>query len=195
MRGTPYIYNGDELAMTNAGFQKISDYRDMPTLNEYQFQINHGGDINQFMKRIQFESRDNARTPFQWDASVNAGFTTGNPWIQVNSNYKMINKANQEKDQRSVLNYFRKTTALRHNNPALIYGKYTLLDRSNPDIFAYTRELDGKKFLVLLNFSNHFAKPKIDLDLSKAKILLANYPTPSHNGRLAPYESIVYQMK
>ncbi len=195
MRGTPYIYNGDELAMTNAGFQKISDYRDMSTLNEYQYQLNHGGDINQFMKRIQFECRDNSRTPFQWDASNNAGFSTGNSWIQVNPNYQMINRAEQEKDQQSVLNYFRKITALRHKNPALIYGKYSILDRSNPAIFAYTRELDDKKFLVLLNFSNKVAKSNINLDVSKAKILLANYPIPSKNGSLAPYESIVYQLK
>jgi oligo-1,6-glucosidase len=195
MRGTPYIYNGDELAMTNAGFQKITDYRDMPTLNEYQFQLNHGGDINQFMKRIQFESRDNGRTPFQWDTSLNAGFSSGNPWIQVNNNYKSLNRAAQENDPHSVLNYFRKATALRHKYPALIYGKYTLLDKLNPDIYAYTRELDGNKFLVLLNFSNHQAKPNLELDMSKAKILLANYSKPTMNGSLAAYESIVYQLK
>jgi oligo-1,6-glucosidase len=195
MRGTPYIYNGDELAMTNAGFQKISEYRDMPTLNEYQYQINQGGDINQFMKRIQFECRDNARTPFQWDASLNAGFTTGTPWIQVNSNYKTINRAEQENEEASVLNYFRKTTALRKNNPALIYGKYTLLDKSNPDVYAYTRELDGKKFLVLLNFSSRQATTNLGMDISSSKVLLANYPKPSKRGCLAPYESIVYQLK
>jgi oligo-1,6-glucosidase len=195
MRGTPYIYNGDELAMTNAGFQKITDYRDMPTLNEYQFQLNHGGDINQFMKRIQFESRDNGRTPFQWDTSLNAGFSSGNPWIQVNNNYKTLNRAAQENDPHSVLNYFRKATALRHNYPALIYGKYTVLDKLNPDVYAYTRELDGNKFLVLLNFSNHLAKTNLGLDISKAKILLANYSKPTKNGSLDAYESIVFQLK
>jgi oligo-1,6-glucosidase len=195
MRGTPYIYNGDELAMTNAGFQNISDYRDMPTLNEYQYQINHGGNMDQFMKRIQFESRDNARTPFQWDDTFNAGFSTGTPWIQVNANYKIINKAAQETDPQSVLNYFRKLTALRHQNPALVYGKYQLLDKSNPDVFAYTRELDGKKFLVLLNFSKHQAKLNISMDLSNAKTVLTNYPKQSINGSLAPYESIVYKLK
>lgn len=195
MRGTPYIYNGDELAMTNAGFQKISDYRDMPTLNEYQYQLNHGGDMDKFMQRIQFESRDNARTPFQWDATTNAGFSVGKPWIQVNSNYTAINRAAQEKDGTSVLNYFRKITALRNNNPVLVYGKYTLLDKSNPAIYAYTRELDGKKILVLLNFSKNIAQANTGIDLSKAKLLLANYQNPSIGGKLAPYEALVYQLK
>lgn len=192
MRGTPYIYNGDELAMTNAGFQKISDYMDMPTLNEYQYQINHGGDMNLFMKKIQFECRDNARTPFQWDASKNAGFSTGTPWIQVNSNYKTINKAAQENDPNSVLNYFRKATALRKQYPVLVYGKYHLLDKSNPDVFAYTREFEGKKILVLLNFSSHSSKTNINLDIKNAKLLLNNYSKPSIDGSLAPYESVVY---
>jgi len=194
MRGTPFIYNGDELGMTNAGFEKITDYRDMSTLNEYQYQLNHGGDINQFMKRIQFECRDNGRTPFQWDDSKNAGFSTGTPWIQVNTNFKYINRAEQEMNQQSVLNYFRKATDLRQKNPALIYGKYTLLDKSNPDVYAYLREFEGKKFLVLLNFSSHQAKPNLKMNFARSKVVLANYPNPSSNGVLAPYESIVYQL-
>ena len=194
MRGTPFIYNGDELGMTNAGFEKITDYRDMSTLNEYQYQLNHGGDINQFMKRIQFECRDNGRTPFQWDDSTNAGFSTGTPWIQVNTNFKYINRAEQEMNQQSVLNYFRKATDLRQKNPSLIYGKYTLLDKSNPDVYAYLREFEGKKFLVLLNFSSHQAKPNLKMNFTRSKVVLANYPNPSSNGALAPYESIVYQL-
>src|SRR5207344_1759379 len=92
------------------------------------------------------------RTPFQWDGSQNAGFSTGTPWIKVNSNYKTINEAAQDKDPNSVLNYFRKIVKLRKDNLALVYGKYTLLDKTNPDVYAYSREMDGKKLLILLNF-------------------------------------------
>jgi len=153
MRGTPYYYNGDELGMTNAGFNKIEDYRDMALLNEYQHEKNIGGDLQKFLKRKQFESRDNGRTPFQWDDSKNGGFTTGTPWLQVNANYKTINAAAQEKDPNSVLNYFRKMVKLRKALPELVYGNYELLDKENKNIYAYTRTLDKKKILVVLNFS------------------------------------------
>src|SRR5450432_4130768 len=127
MRGTPYYYNGDELGMTNAGFDKIEDYRDMPTLNEYRHQKSVGGDIKKFMKRIKFECRDNGRTPFQWDSTINAGFTSGTPWIKVNPNYTTINAAAQESDPHSCLNYFRSLVKLRNNNiPILVYGNYIL---------------------------------------------------------------------
>lgn len=195
MRGTPYYYNGDELGMTNAGFTDIKDYRDMPTLNEYQHQKNIGGNIPDFMKSIAFSCRDNGRTPFQWNSSANAGFTTGTPWIKVNSNYKTINEAAQEKDPNSVLNYFRKVVKLRKDNLALVYGKYALLDKANPDVYAYTRELDGKKLLILLNFRS---KPKIantGLDLAKTKVLIDNYTEPSTDGKLKPYEAVVYKLE
>ncbi len=130
MRGTPYYYNGDELGMTNAGFDKIEDYRDMPTLNEYHHQKNIGGDIEKFMRRIKFECRDNGRTPFQWDHTTNAGFTSGTPWIKVNPNYNEINYAAQENNPNSVLNYFRKIVKFRKNNLVLVYGKYKLLDKT-----------------------------------------------------------------
>ena len=153
MRGTPYYYNGDELGMTNAGFSTIKDYRDMALLNEYQHEINIGGDLKIFLKRKQFESRDNGRTPFQWDGSKNGGFTTGTPWLKVNSNYKYVNAAEQEKDPNSVLNYFRKIVKLRKALPELVYGKYTLLDKENRSVYAYTRTLGNNKVLVVLNFS------------------------------------------
>jgi oligo-1,6-glucosidase len=194
MRGTPYYYNGDELGMTNAGFTDIKDYRDMPTLNEYQHQKNIGGNIPEFMKSIAFSCRDNGRTPFQWNSDVNAGFTTGTPWIKVNSNYKIINEAAQDKDPNSVLNYFRKIVKLRKDNLALVYGKYTLLDKTNPDVYAYTREMDGKKLLILLNFRSIPQAANTGIDISKAKILIDNYPEPSTNGQLKPYEAVVYEL-
>jgi oligo-1,6-glucosidase len=175
MRGTAYYYNGDELGMTNAGFDKIEDYKDMPTLNEYQNRKNKGGDLNKFMQRIKFESRDNGRTPFQWNATAHAGFTTGTPWIKVNPNYKTLNAAAQEKDPNSCLNYFRRLVKLRKANPLMVYGKYTLLDKNNPKVYAYTREDQGQKLLVLLNFSSSKATADIELNTGNAKLLLTNY--------------------
>ncbi len=194
MRGTPYYYNGDELGMTNAGFTKIEQYKDMPTLNEYQNQKNIGGDIDKFLKRIQFECRDNGRTPFQWDNTANAGFTTGTPWIETNKNYGEINVADQEGDSNSCLNYFRKLTALRKNNPVLVYGKYTLLDKDNSSIYAYTRELDGQSFLILLNFTKEDASVKLPFDLEGKEILLSNYTDEPTKGNLRPYEAVVYRL-
>jgi oligo-1,6-glucosidase len=195
MRGTPYIYNGDELAMTNAGFDKIEDYKDMPTLNEYQYQKSHGADMKDFMKQVMFGCRDNGRTPFQWDSTANAGFTAGTPWLKTNPNYKIINAAAQENDANSPLNYFRKMIRVRKENPVLVYGKYKLLDKDNPDVFAYTRELDGKKLLVLLNFKNKIASVNTGVDLSKTKVLINNYPIASTDGKLKPYEAVIYQIQ
>jgi oligo-1,6-glucosidase len=181
--------------MTNAGFERIEDYRDMPTMNQYQALKSKGGDLQAFMKRLQFECRDNGRTPFQWNAGTHAGFTTGTPWISVNKNYKTINAAAQEKDPQSVLNYFRKLTQLRRRNPILVYGKYTLLDRDNPDVYTYTRSYEGKTWLVMLNFSAREAFAQTGINLSGAKILACNYKDPSSNGKLRPYEAVIMALE
>jgi oligo-1,6-glucosidase len=112
----------------------------------------------------------------------------------VNNNYKTINEAAQDKDPNSVLNYFRKIVKLRKDNLALVYGKYTLLDKTNPDVYAYTREMDGKKLLILLNFRSIPQAANTGIDISKAKILIDNYPEPSTNGQLKPYEAVVYEL-
>ena len=200
MRGTPYYYNGDELGMTNPGFTKIEQYKDMPTLNEYKHLQQTGGNIPSFMKEIQFSCRDNGRTPFQWDASANAGFTTGTPWIEVNKNYTVINEAAEEKDPNSCLNYFRKLVKLRKDNLVLVYGKYTLVDKNNPNVYAYTRELDGKKMLILLNFSATTAQLNTGYNGADAKQLVNNYDGgPAKSAKVAaqlrPYEAVVYQLK
>ena len=194
MRATPYYYGGDELGMTNIKFDKIEDYRDIESLNWYKLEKNSGGDVQKFLEAQKITARDNGRTPFQWDATANSGFTTGTPWLKVNPNYTSVNVATEEKDPDSCLNYFRKLVKVRKGNPVLIYGKYALLDKDNPDVYAYTRELDGKKLLVLLNFKDKPASVTTGLDLSKAKILLGNYSTPpSPNDALRPYESVVYE--
>ncbi|MEN9612367.1 MAG: hypothetical protein RLZZ628_3181 [Bacteroidota bacterium] len=193
MRATPYYYYGDELGMNNIKFDRIEDYRDIETLNEYQKIKNQGGDLKAFIEsQKNGGARDNGRTPFQWDNSPNAGFTKGTPWLKVNPNYATINAVAQEKDPNSILNYFRNIVKLRKSEPTLEYGKYTLLDANNPSVYAYTRELDGKKLLVLLNFKSKDAKMDTSgLDLSKAKVLIGNYPTPSVSGSLKPYEAVV----
>ncbi|HRH42302.1 MAG TPA: alpha-glucosidase C-terminal domain-containing protein [Pyrinomonadaceae bacterium] len=160
----------------------------------YEFEKSKGGDLNKFLERAKFEARDNSRTPFQWSAADNAGFSTAKPWIKVAPNYKEINAEAQEKNQNSPLNYFRKLTKLRKENPVLVYGKYTLLDEPNESVYAYTRELNGKKLLILLNFTDKEATPNTGLDVSKAKLLLGNYTTPSSDGKLKPYEAVVFEL-
>ena len=201
MRGTPYYYNGDELGMTNAGFEKIEDFRDVQTLNEYQYSKNTGGNLEAVFKRLQLASRDNSRTPFQWDSTANAGFTNGTPWIKIASNYKTINAAVEEKDPNSCLNYFRKLVKLRTDNIAiLVYGKYTLLDKANPKVYAYTRESGSQRMLILLNFTASDAQTNIELNLSNATLLLSNYKEPPLFNKvkseftLKPYQAVVYKL-
>ncbi|HOY06532.1 MAG TPA: alpha-glucosidase [Saprospiraceae bacterium] len=201
MRGTPYFYYGDELAMTNAGFERIEDYKDMPTLNEYQYQKNTGGDLKKFMEQVKFGCRDNGRTPFQWDATHNAGFSSGTPWIKINTNYKIINAQAQEKNPASTLNYFRSLVNVRKKNLTLVYGKYELLDKNNPSVYAYTREDESGKLLILLNFSKENALADIGMDVSKKTVLLSNYKERSRPGKrkntvvLKPYEAKIYVLK
>ena len=201
MRGTPYYYYGDEIGMANIRFDKISDYRDVATLNAYKAVQNRSGDVKQFLELQKHISRDNGRTAFQWDASKNAGFTTGKPWLKVNPDYKTVNAAAQEKDPNSVLNYFKRVVQLRKQNPVLVYGKYQILDRDNPDVYSYVREGDGKKLLVLLNFSAKDALANVNQELRGATILLCNYrDVPGREGgeagiRLRPYEAVVYQIQ
>ena len=196
MRGTPYYYNGDELGMTNIRFDKIEDYNDVASLNEYQHLKNTGGNLKKFMEDLKFGCRDNGRTPFQWDNTANSGFTTGTPWLKVNPNYVTLNAAAQESDPNSVLNYFRKMVQLRKKELTLVYGKYTLLDAKNPSVYCYTRELNRRKLLVMLNFKPINAKTDIGgIDVSKAKVLISNYPTPSMDGQLKPCEAVVFELK
>lgn len=202
MRGTPYYYNGDELGMTNAGFEKIEDFRDVQTRNEYRYTKTIGGNLKALFRRLQLMSRDNGRTPFQWDSTENAGFTTGTPWIKVAPNYKAINVASQEVDPNSCLNYFRRLVKLRKEYiPALVYGRYTLLDKANPKVYAYTREGEGQKMLILLNFSSSNAQTRLALNLSHATLLLSNYKEAPliQKGRpiltLKPYQAVVYKLR
>ncbi len=194
MRGTLYYYFGDELGMTNIRFDNIEHYRDIMTINLHKLISSEGGDIEEFMESQKIIGRDNGRTPFQWDKTENAGFTSGQPWLAINPNFAEINAEAQESDENSVLNYFRQMIRFRKENLVLVYGKYTLLDADNESVYAYTRELDGKKFLILLNFSEADATAETGLDLSTAKVLLGNYETPSADGNLKPYEAVILEL-
>jgi oligo-1,6-glucosidase len=198
MRGTPYCYNGDELGMTNSTFNGIADYRDVAARNAYQLLKQQGGDEAAFFHSLKRFSRDNSRTPFQWDATTNAGFTTGTPWIKVNPNYVAINQATEEKDSSSVLHHFRQAIALRKNHAVLVYGQYQLLDAANPHIYAYTRTQDAEKVLVVLNFSSALRTWSLPASLKPVgKPLLNNYPTLKMGAvlELQPWQAVVVKLQ
>lgn len=197
--GTPYIYQGEEIGMTNVRFDDITDYRDVETLNWYYEQLEAGRKKEELMEAIYRKSRDNARTPMQWDNSPNAGFTKGQPWLRVNPNYREINVAREKKDPASILNYYRGLILLRKNNPVLVYGTYRPLMEDDPKIFVYYRELESERFLVILNFSpekNIFTYPLDSLD---RELLLANYRVDKKEElgkvELRPYEARIYRLK
>ena len=194
MRGTPYWLAGDEIGMCNPKFDRIGDYRDIATLNQYKQIEKRKGDTQWFLQMQQQTSRDNARTPFQWDNSGQAGFTTGMPWIGVNPDYRKINVAAQEKDPWSVLNYFRQLIALRKSSPDLVYAGYTLLDAENPRTYTYLRKGEKYHYLVVLNFSSKQAEAYPGIDMQGAEILMCNYgdlPQLDKVVSLRPYEAVV----
>ena len=192
MQGTPYVYQGEELGMTNTVFNSVDDFRDLESVNAYRELVESGlytdGDM---FPKIAHKSRDNARTPMQWDASENAGFTTGTPWIAVNPNYKKINVADQLKREDSVFHYYQKLIRLRKENEIIVYGNYELLLPEDENIFAYTRTLDNQKLLVVCNFSK--SEQKFDFSgYENAKVLISNYNRDARkDGILKPYEATV----
>lgn len=192
MQGTPYIYQGEELGMINTVFNSVDDFRDLESINAYRELVESGlyTDEDMFPK-IAHKSRDNARTPMQWDASANAGFTTGTPWIAVNPNYKKINVADQLKREDSVFHYYQKLIRLRKENEIIVYGNYELLLPEDENIFAYKRTLDNQKLLVVCNFSK--SEQKFDFSgYENAEILISNYNRDAReDGILKPYEATV----
>lgn len=192
MRGTVYYYFGDELGMTNIRFDNIEDYRDIMTINLHKLISSEGGDLDEFMWSQKIIGRDNGRTPFQWNDSENAGFTSGTPWLKVNPNYKEINAAAEEKDTNSPLNYFRSFIKFRKENLELIYGKSEYYDLENESVFAYTREIDGRKLLILVNFKENEATADVPFDLEKAKYLFGNYA--EFDGKLKPYQAVILEI-
>ncbi|MBO0331106.1 glycoside hydrolase family 13 protein [[Muricauda] lutisoli] len=198
MRGTPYCYYGDELGMTNIDFDSISQYQDIAAINGYQKAVSEGEDMELFMKKLNFGSRDNGRTPMQWNNSEHAGFTNGKPWLPVNDNYVDINVEDENADQNSVLNHFREMTRLRKQNPVLVYGVYELVAPEHPDIYAYTRILDDKMALILLNFSEETSEIKLKDEWDNHSILINNYSDVEffeNSVKMRPYQAIIFNIE
>lgn len=194
-KGTPYVYQGEELGMTNAYMENIADYRDIESLNAYkELTTKENIPAKTVMGYIKAVGRDNARTPMQWDASDNGGFTSGTPWLQVNKNYKTINAAEQVNDPDSVFAYYKKLIALRHTNEVMVNGVYDVLIPDHPQIYAYTRTLGDKQLLVLCNDSEKEVgvPAEIEEKIAGAQgILIQNYKDVKA-GVLRPYEAVVY---
>ncbi|MDF1698329.1 MAG: alpha-glucosidase [Saprospiraceae bacterium] len=196
MRGTPYTYFGDELGMTNIDMPTIEEYVDISAIGEYKSALAQGKDMVEFMERLNYGSRENARTPMQWNDTENAGFTEGKPWKRVNSNYKQINVALQNNDPNSVLNHFRKMTQLRKEHLVLVYGTYQLLQKEHPEIYAFTRMLDQEKVLVLLNFSSEASSITLPEAASIQETLINNYNSTNVKGdsiSLLPYQAVLFK--
>jgi oligo-1,6-glucosidase len=198
LKGTPYIYQGEELGMTNVQFDSLDEYRDIETINTYNELVNKRGvEPDTMMSYIYRVSRDNARTPMQWDDTENAGFTTGTPWIKVNDNYREINAKIQVNDKESVYNYYKKLIQLRRENEIIVYGDYDLLIPEDEKIYAYTRTLKNEVLLVICNFSKDKVAFKIPEDLKEKKkeLLISNYPNEKAEDEnlLRPYEAVVYK--
>lgn len=196
-KGTPYVYQGEELGMTNAYMENIADYRDIESLNAYkELTTKENIPAKTVMGYIKAVGRDNARTPMQWDASENGGFTSGTPWLQVNKNYKTINAAAQVNDPDSVFAYYKKLIALRHTNEVMVNGVYDVLIPDHPQIYAYTRTLGDKQLLVLCNDSDTNVDIPAELQekIHVAKnILIQNYKDTDES-TLRPYEAVVYAL-
>ena len=196
MKGTPYIYQGEELGMTNVRFDDINDYNDIESLNMYKDRLSKGYSHEEIMESIYAKGRDNARTPMQWDDSENAGFTTGTPWLAVNKNYDKINAKQCLQDENSIFNHYKKLIDIRKNNDTIIYGDYKLLCEDDENIFAYVRELNGDKILVVCNFYDKDVEFKFDGDFNYSKVLLSNYNDSSkmiEKLKLRPYEAVMYR--
>ncbi|MBH0163244.1 alpha,alpha-phosphotrehalase [Fictibacillus sp. 26RED30] len=203
MQGTPYIYQGEEFGMTNPKFTKIDQYRDVESLNMFNLLKEEGNSEEEVLEILKHKSRDNSRTPVQWNDSENAGFTTGEPWIPVASNYNEINAEAAVNDENSIFYHYQKLNHLRKEQDIVTYGDYELILEDHPDIFAYVRNAEnGEKLLVVNNFyrkNTDFELPKsIDLTGLSAEVLISNYegtPTDLSSFSLRPYESIVFHLK
>jgi oligo-1,6-glucosidase len=194
MRGTPYTYYGDELGMTNIGFTKIEQYKDIAAINGYKKAATDGEDLDHYLKKLNLLSRDNGRTPMQWDDTNNAGFSSETPWLPVHENHTTVNVATQQNDHNSVLNHFRKMVALRKDNLLLVYGEYEIIQEEHPTIYAYSRTLDDEQMKILLNFSESTSKINLlDLGLYK-EVLINNYNElliDKNTITLQPYQAVV----
>ncbi|WP_426980483.1 alpha,alpha-phosphotrehalase [Bacillus pseudomycoides] len=200
LQGTPYIYQGEEIGMTNPDFDDISKYRDVESLNIYEMKWGEGMSNEGIIGILQQKSRDNSRTPMQWNEEENAGFTTNTPWISVADNYKKVNVKKALEDKQSIFYHYKKLIKLRKKYDVITKGKYEIIDVNHPNIWAYTRTLDNEVLLVVNNFYGEtltYSVPDVQLTGMKQEILISNYEDSSEDIRnlvLRPYESIVYRL-
>ena len=198
-KGTSFIYQGQEIGMTNVKFNDINEYDDIRSINEYNQLINQGMSPKDALEHIWNTSRDNTRTPMQWDDSLNAGFSKSNPWIHVNPNYKYINVKEQLEDDDSILNFYKKMRKVKKSSECLIYGKYNLILEDDTNIFAYERILNDEKFLVICNLKSESSNYKYEkLTLKYENLILSNYNVDAHkdlnNFELKPWEARLYKI-
>ena len=197
MQGTPYVYQGEELGMTNCPFPTLEDLRDIESINAFH-ELTEAGKVSpeDMMRYIRLRGRDNARTPMQWDDSANAGFTTGTPWIMVNPNYTEINAKTEMEDPDSVFRYYQKIIGLRKKEKVMVYGTYQLLDPDNEKLYVYTRTLDNEKLLVICNFTEEEEIYSVPEEFSEGEVLISNYhrETVEKEILLKPYEALVLKI-
>ena len=196
MQGTPYVYQGEELGMTNCPFNTLDNFRDLESINAFH-ELTEQGKMTEedMMAAIGYKGRDNARTPMQWDDSAYAGFSTANPWIMVNPNYTKINAKDQINREDSVFKYYQKLIKLRHESELIVYGTYDLILDDDKDIYAYIRTLGDEKLIVYCNFSENTREVEIPEEFVNGKVLISNYSDAKANQKitLRPYEAIVIQ--
>ena len=196
MQGTPYVYQGEELGMTNCPFNTLENLRDLESINAFH-ELTKQGKITEedMLAAINYKGRDNARTPMQWDDSAYAGFSTAQPWIMVNPNYTKINAKDQVNREDSVFKYYQKLIKLRHESDLIVYGTYDLILDDDKDIYAYTRTLGKEKLIVYCNFSENTREVELPEEFTDGKILISNYNDAAVNKKitLRPYEAIVIQ--
>lgn len=191
-QGTPFIYQGQEIGMTNGQFESIECYNDVATHNRYNKHIAEGMSEKEALQFEWHASRDNARTPMQWDASSNGGFTDGTPWLEVNPNFYKINVAAQLEDQDSILNFYKSLIKLRKSYPTFIHGKYELVDKENPKVYAYTRKDEQGEFLIMCNLTSEEAE--VSVSMQEAQLMLNNYKEVNATPVLRPYEARLYKV-
>lgn len=196
MQGTPYVYQGEELGMTNCPFNTLDNFRDLESINAFH-ELTEQGKMTEedMMAAIGYKGRDNARTPMQWDDSTYAGFSTANPWIMVNPNYTKINAKDQINREDSVFKYYQKLIKLRHESELIVYGTYDLILDDDKDIYAYIRTLGDEKLIVYCNFSENTREVELPEEFTNGKVLISNYidAKVNHKITLRPYEAIVIQ--
>ena len=197
--GTPFIYQGQEIGMTNADYNSIDDFDDVATIYNYKERIENGMSEEEALALVKATTRDNSRTPMQWNSTDNGGFTTGMPWMKVNKNYKKINVEDELKDDDSILNFYKDMIKIRKENRTLIYGKYKLVLKDDDKIYAYTRTLNNEKYIIITNISEENVKFDYDEEKLKYKdLLLSNYKVNEHEDItkfiLKPYEARLYKL-